>query len=85
MEQQIFQNASSVPDFRRSDKGNILHYCVEDRLEDHTPVYSYTESPELGHGRIETRTYRVYDGLEVIADILTDKAGFRLVPQNQEL
>lgn len=45
-----------------------LRYGVEDRLEGLTPVYSYTEGPELGHGRIETRTYRVYDGLEVIAD-----------------
>lgn len=45
-----------------------LRYGVEDRLEGITPVYSYTEGPELGHGRIETRTYRVYDGLEVIAD-----------------
>lgn len=45
-----------------------LRYGVEDRLEGLTPVYSYTEGPELGHGRIETRIYRVYDGLEVIAD-----------------
>lgn len=45
-----------------------LRYGVEDRLEGITPVYSYTEGPELGHSRIETRTYRVYDGLEVIAD-----------------
>ncbi|WP_279122810.1 hypothetical protein [Muribaculum intestinale] len=35
---------------------------------EHTPVYSYTEGPELSHGRIETRTYRVYDGLDIIAD-----------------
>lgn len=45
-----------------------LRYGVEDRLEGLTPVYTYTEGPELGHGRIEARTYRVYDGLEVIAD-----------------
>ena len=44
-----------------------LRYGVEDRLEGLTPVYTYTERPELGHGRIETRTYRVYDGLEAIA------------------
>ena len=31
-------------------------------------MYSYTEGPELGHGRIETRTYNIYDGLEIIAD-----------------
>gem|GEM_PF-105480 len=45
-----------------------LRYGVEDRLQGLTPVYTYTEGPELGHGRIETRTYRIYDGLEVIAD-----------------
>lgn len=45
-----------------------LRYGVEDGLEGLSPVYTYTEGPELGHGRIETRTYRVYDGLEVIAD-----------------
>lgn len=45
-----------------------LRYGVEDRLEGLSPVYTYTEGPELGHGRIETRTYRVYDGLEIIAD-----------------
>ena len=43
-------------------------YGVEDRLKWHAPVYSYTEGPELGHGRIETRTYRVFDGLDIIAD-----------------
>lgn len=41
-----------------------LRYGVEDRLKELTPVYC----PELGHGRIETRTYRVFDGLEIIAD-----------------
>lgn len=45
-----------------------LRYGVEDSLKALTPVYSYTAGPELGHGRIETRTYRVYDGLEIIAD-----------------
>ena len=57
-------------DFLIELKGNqrSLRYGVEDRLEGLTPVYTYTEGPELGHGRIETRTYRVYDGLEVIAD-----------------
>lgn len=45
-----------------------LRYGVEDRLKGHTPVYSYTEGPEFGHGRIETRTYRVFDGLDIIAD-----------------
>ena len=45
-----------------------LRYGVEDRLAGQTPVYSYTEGPELAHGRIETRTYRIYDGLDIIAD-----------------
>lgn len=45
-----------------------LRYGVEDKLREHTPLYSYTEGPEFGHGRIETRTYNIYDGLEIIAD-----------------
>ena len=45
-----------------------LRYGVEDRLGGLPPVYTYTEGPEPGHGRIETRTYRIYDGLEIIAD-----------------
>lgn len=45
-----------------------LRYGVEDRLKGCTPAYSHTEGPELGHGRIETRTYRVFDGLDIIAD-----------------
>lgn len=45
-----------------------LRYGVEDRLKECAAVYSYTEGPELGHGRIETRTYHIYDGLDIIAD-----------------
>lgn len=45
-----------------------LRYGVEDGLKAHAPVHSYTAGPELCHGRIETRTYRIYDGLEIIAD-----------------
>ena len=45
-----------------------LRYGIEDRLAEHTPAYSYTEGPEPAHGRIETRTYRIYDGLDIIAD-----------------
>lgn len=45
-----------------------LRYGIEDKIVKHTPVYSYTEGPELAHGRIETRTYRIYDGLDIIAD-----------------
>lgn len=45
-----------------------LRYSVEDRLARHSPKYSYTVGPELAHGRIETRKYRIYDGLYIIAD-----------------
>ena len=45
-----------------------LRYGVEDGLKTLTPAYSYTTGPELGHGRIEIRTSRIYDGLEIIAD-----------------
>lgn len=45
-----------------------LRYGIEDRIKSHRPLQTYTEGPELEHGRIETRTYRVYDGLELIAD-----------------
>lgn len=45
-----------------------LRYGVEDRLKLHVPQFSYTEGPELAHGRIETRTYSIYDGLKIIAD-----------------
>ena len=51
-------------------------YGVQDRLGSCSPVISYTEGPELSHGRIETRTYRIYDGLDMIAD--KDKWGGRL-------
>lgn len=53
-----------------------LRYGVEDRIKKATPRASYTVGPELGHGRIETRTYNVYDGLELIED--TDKWGGNL-------
>lgn len=45
-----------------------LRYGIEDRIRTRTPLHSYTEGPELGHGRIETRTYRIHDGLDMIAD-----------------
>lgn len=45
-----------------------LFYGVEDGLRKKTLLYSYTDGPELGHGKIETRTYRIYDGLDMIAD-----------------
>ncbi len=45
-----------------------LRYGIEDKLKTHAPEQVYTEGPILEHGRIETRTYRMYDGLELIAD-----------------
>lgn len=45
-----------------------LLYGVEDRLRSCAPVATSTYGPELGHGRIETRTYNVYDGAVLIAD-----------------
>ena len=45
-----------------------LFYGIEDRIKTHTPLHSYSDNSELGHGRIETRTYRIYDGLNMIAD-----------------
>ena len=41
---------------------------IIDRIRTRIPQHSYTEGPELGHGRIETRTYRIHDGLGMIAD-----------------
>jgi len=45
-----------------------LRYGVEDKIKVCVPIFTYSDGPELGHGRIETRTYNVYDGLELIAD-----------------
>ncbi len=61
---------SSGGDFLIELKANqrALRYGIEDKLCAHSPLYSYTYGPELGHGRIETRTYRIYDGLDMIAD-----------------
>lgn len=53
-----------------------LRYGVEDKIRQYAPQFSYTEGPEIGHGRIETRIYNVYDGLELIAD--KDKWGGNL-------
>lgn len=53
-----------------------LRYGVEDKIRHCAPKFTYSEGPELGHGRIETRTYNVYDGLELIAD--KDKWGSSL-------
>lgn len=53
-----------------------LRYGVEDKIRHAIPLFSHSEGPELGHGRIEMRTYNVYDGLELIAD--KDKWGGNL-------
>lgn len=45
-----------------------LRYGIEDGIEGLVPESVHTVGPELGHGRIETRTYSVYDGLELIHD-----------------
>ena len=46
----------------------LLRYGIGDRSKSHVPVQVFTEGPVLAHGRIETRTCRVYDGPDLIAD-----------------
>ena len=57
-------------DFMIERKANqkALMYGVEDRLVSAVPLQTFTDGPELDHGRIETRTYTVYDGLDLVAD-----------------
>lgn len=45
-----------------------LRYGIEDKVKHVVPAYTITDGPTLGHGRIETRTYRIFDGLDMIAD-----------------
>lgn len=45
-----------------------LRYGIEDKVKHTVPVCTITDGPSLGHGRIETRTYRIFDGLDMIAD-----------------
>ncbi len=45
-----------------------LLYDVEDEIKKTAPVSSYTVGPELSHGRIETRTYNVFNGMELIVN-----------------
>lgn len=45
-----------------------LMYSVEDRLGSAVPLQTFTDGPGLDHGRIETRTYTVYDDLDLVAD-----------------
>lgn len=53
-----------------------LRYGIEDRIGRCTPLQVHTEGPGLSHGRIETRTYKVYDGEALIVD--KEKWGGRL-------
>lgn len=64
-----------------------LRYGLEDKIKTIAPTETYTEEPTLSHGRIVTRTCRIYRGDELIADkekwngnltvieILTDTVG----------
>lgn len=45
-----------------------LCYRIEDAIKEREPLYTHTPDSELAHGRIETRIYNVYDGLDMIAD-----------------
>ena len=45
-----------------------LRYGIEDKIKSCVPMQTYTEGPVLEHGRIETRTYRTYNGLNLIAN-----------------
>ena len=53
-----------------------LCYRIEDAIKGREPLHTYTSRPELVHGRIETRIYNTYDGLDMIAD--TEKWGGNL-------
>jgi predicted transposase YbfD/YdcC len=53
-----------------------LRYGVEDRIKQCIHKFSHKEDFKLEHGRIEARTYKVYDGLELIVD--KDKWGGNL-------
>lgn len=45
-----------------------LRYGLEDGIKTASPIDVYKEVPFLEHGRIESRTCRIYDGSELIAD-----------------
>lgn len=45
-----------------------LRYGLEDKIKTATPSDIYKEDPCLEHGRIESRTCRIYHGEEFIAD-----------------
>jgi len=52
-----------------------LRYGVEDRIKGHPPRFTYTEGPELGHGRIETRTYSFNHSIMILSDMPQTKKG----------
>lgn len=68
------KNADFVIELKANQRA--LRFWVEDKLKFQSPVQQYTEGPVLAHGRIETRTYRIYDGLELVKD--KDKWGDNL-------
>lgn len=43
-------------------------YGIEDKVRHAVPACIITDGPSLGHGRIETRTYRIFDGLDMIVN-----------------
>lgn len=45
-----------------------LRYGLEDGIKTASPIDVYKEAPFLEHGRIESRTCRICDGSELIAD-----------------
>lgn len=45
-----------------------LRYGVEDRIKTAIPTEVYKEEPYLGHGRIVSRTCRIFSGEELIVD-----------------
>ena len=45
-----------------------LRYGLEDKIATATPTDIYREGPQLGHGRIETRTCRLFRGDDLIED-----------------
>lgn len=45
-----------------------LRYGIEDSIKTASPIDTYKEGPVLEHGRIETRTCKIYTGKEHIKD-----------------
>lgn len=45
-----------------------MRYGIEDSIKTASPIDTYKEGPVLEHGRIETRTCKIYTGKEHIKD-----------------